>query len=119
MPGQRDEPISVPEIGPLDAVELIAGGAYLLDVREPEEWQAGRAKSAHHIPLGELGARYGEIPPESTVVVCCRSGGRSAMAAAGLIPLGYDARNLAGGMQAWEKAGLLLVDEKGARGVVA
>jgi rhodanese-related sulfurtransferase len=119
MSGQQNGSVTVPEIGPLDASELISQGAYLLDVRESDEWHAGRALKAQHIPLGELNERYAEIPRDEIVVVCCRSGGRSAMAAAGLISLGYDARNLTGGMQAWEKAELLLIDASGAPGVVA
>ena len=39
----------------------VPAGAYLLDVREHEEWDAGHAPGAVHIPLGELGARYTEL----------------------------------------------------------
>ena len=51
--------------------------AYLLDVREPDEWAAGHAPGAHHVPMMEIPARMAEIPTDQDVVVVCRSGGRS------------------------------------------
>ena len=51
-------------------------GAWLLDVREDDEWAAGYAPGARHIPLGELGARAAEVPQDEAVYVICRSGGR-------------------------------------------
>ena len=59
----------------------VPAGAYLLDVREYEEWDAGHAPGAVHIPLGELGARYTELDRDQTLYVICRSGHRSAHAA--------------------------------------
>ena len=52
-------------------------GAYLLDVREDDEWAAGHAPGAHHLPMMEIPARMAEIPDDTDVVVVCRSGGRS------------------------------------------
>jgi rhodanese-related sulfurtransferase len=106
------------EIGPEEANALIEGGAYLLDVREPDEWAAGRAPSAHHIPLGELGERHHEVPIDAVVVCVCRGGGRSARAAEAFTGAGWKAINLAGGMRAWEAAGLPVVTEEGAVGQV-
>jgi rhodanese-related sulfurtransferase len=103
----------IEEIGPEEAHALVEGGAYLLDVREHDEWDAGHAPAAHHIPLGELEARYLEIPREVTVVCVCRVGGRSAHAAAALGSVGYEAVNLAGGMYAWGEASLPLVATDG------
>lgn len=103
----------LPEVGPEDAAALISNGAYLLDVREPDEWEAGHAPEAHHIPLGELEARYGEIPADQTIVCVCRGGGRSARAAAALASVGLDTINLAGGMRAWEAAALPVVADSG------
>jgi len=54
----------------------------LVDVREPEEWTAGHAPGAVHIPLGQLGARYTEIPQDGRVYVICRAGSRSNQARA-------------------------------------
>jgi rhodanese-related sulfurtransferase len=108
----------VAEVGPEQAQVLLGEGAVLLDVREPDEWAAGHAPGAVHVPLGQLGARLAEIP-SGTVVVVCRSGARSARAAAALLGAGRDARNLAGGMQAWAGAGLAVLDDAGTPGTVA
>ena len=115
MPDEVNQP---PEVGPQDAHALLDEGAYLLDVREPDEWAAGHADEATHIPLGELEHRYGEVPLDRTIVCVCRGGVRSAQAAAALANLGYDTVNLAGGMRAWAGAQLPLVDASGAPGTV-
>jgi rhodanese-related sulfurtransferase len=82
--------------------------AIALDVREPEEWQAGHMLGSVWIPLGDLSARAGELPRDRPIVVVCRSGSRSAYAADALVAAGYDARNLAGGLQHWAASGLPL-----------
>jgi rhodanese-related sulfurtransferase len=107
----------VPEVDPLAAAALVADGAVLLDVREPEEWDAGHAPGAVHVPLGQLPHRIPEHGPR--IVVVCRSGRRSEEAARALIAWGYDALNLAGGMQAWAAAGLPVRDPAGRPGRVA
>ncbi len=107
------------EVGPDEADGLIRGGSLLLDVREDYEWDAGHVSSAVHIPLGLLADHIGELPSDRQVVVVCRSGVRSARAAAFLIASGYDAVNLAGGMQAWAAVGLPFVSADGAPGEVA
>jgi rhodanese-related sulfurtransferase len=91
---------------------------HLLDVREDDEWAAGHIDGAQHIPLGELSARLGELPKERTIVAVCRSGGRSEAAVRGLRKLGYEAENLEGGVNAWDRAKLPLVDKSGGRGRV-
>ncbi|MFJ2028166.1 rhodanese-like domain-containing protein [Streptosporangium sp. NPDC087985] len=88
-------------------------GAFLLDVRENDEWRAGHAPTAVHIPLGELQARVDEVPRDAPVYVVCRAGGRSAHAAAWLGNVGWDAINVGGGMQSWESAGRPMVSESG------
>jgi rhodanese-related sulfurtransferase len=107
----------VPEVGPEQADVLVREGATLLDVREPDEWAAGHAPEAIHLPLGQLATRLAEVPPGSVVVVC-RSGGRSARATAVLLADGREARNLAGGMQAWAAAGLPVLNDAGSPGAV-
>jgi rhodanese-related sulfurtransferase len=97
--------------------------ALVLDVREPDEWQAGHIDGALHIPLADLPVRLGEIPTisgisgrpaaASVLVVVCRSGARSARAVAWLGRNGYDALNLDGGMGAWSEAGREMVSETG------
>ena len=106
------------EIGPEEAAERVANGAFLLDVREPDEWEAGRAPQAYHIPLGDLEARWKEIPAGKDVVCVCRGGGRSARATAALATLGLSAVNLAGGMRAWDAANLPVVAEAGPGSVI-
>ena len=101
------------------AAALADGGAVLLDVREPQEWQAGHAPRARHIPLGQIARRAGELPKGRTVVTVCRSGARSARAAALLAADGREVSNLAGGMHAWARAGLPVVARGGGPGRVA
>ena len=105
----------VSEVGVTD----VPGGAWLLDVREPEEWTAGHAPGATHIPLGQLNARGAEIPRDETIYVICRSGVRSARAAQALTGAGWQAVNVAGGMQDWEIAGRPMISDSGADPVVA
>ena len=88
--------------------------AYLLDVREPDEWTAGHAPGAHHLPMMEVPARIAEIPADTEVVVVCRSGGRSGQVVSYLMGNGWDnVRNLDGGMQAWAVNGRDVVSENG------
>jgi rhodanese-related sulfurtransferase len=88
--------------------------AYLLDVREPDEWEAGHAPGAHHLPMMEVPARIAEIPTDRDVVVVCRSGGRSGQVVSYLTGNGWDnVRNLDGGMQSWAAAGRDVVTENG------
>ena len=102
---------------PSVAVGDVPADAVLLDVREDDEWDAGHAESAHHVPMGEVPARLDEVsrladgPGE--LVVVCRSGGRSARVVAWLAQNGVDAVNLDGGMGAWSTAGRPLVSETG------
>ena len=84
--------------------QIDAGEVTLLDVREPSEWRAGHVEGAIHLPLGQL--RTELVPDEKPVIVICHVGGRSQAAAEALKGAGFDARNLAGGMLAWEAAGL-------------
>jgi len=75
---------------------------FLLDVREPSEFEGGHIKGAKLIPLGTLPDHVAEIPKDKPVVVICRSGNRSARAASFLIEHGYgNVENLTGGMSAW------------------
>ena len=86
------------------AAELKAGKEeqlFLVDVREPHEWAAGRLPGSVHIPLGALQQRSDEIPAGSTPVFICAMGGRSMAACRYFASLGRDAINLAGGVTAW------------------
>jgi sulfur-carrier protein adenylyltransferase/sulfurtransferase len=75
---------------------------FLLDVREPNEFQIGRIPGSTLIPLGEVPQRVSEIPRDKEIVVHCKMGGRSAKAAAFLRQQGYkDVKNLKGGILDW------------------
>lgn len=91
----------VPAVIPADVPQ----DGYLLDVREQDEWDAGHAPEAVHIPMGRLNDRAGEIPRDREVYVICRSGVRSAQVTVALNQAGWMARNVDGGMQAWAAAG--------------
>lgn len=80
----------------------------ILDVREPDEWNAGHIPGAIHIPLGDLEDRLADVPIDRPIVAACRSGARSAKATALLAAHGIDVSNLTGGTAAWHEAGLPL-----------
>ena len=108
-----------PEVTAEQAVALLDGPAVLLDVREQDEWDAGHAPQAVHLPMSEISARVGEIPRELAVVCVCRVGGRSGAVAAALNHAGWQAYNLAGGMSAWAAARLPVVVPGGGPGTVS
>lgn len=91
------------EVDPQEVKERIARGeeVFLVDVREPDEVAEWAYPLGINIPLGQLGARLGEIPQDATVVVACHMGGRSAVAAKALSDAGWNAENLTGGAVAW------------------
>jgi rhodanese-related sulfurtransferase len=100
---------------PSVSVHEVPDSVYLLDVREDDEWAAGHAPQAVHLPMQEVPTRMGEIPLDERVVVTCRMGGRSAQVTAYLRAQGYDdVVNLDGGMQAWQAAGRELTGGDGA-----
>ncbi|CAM2794404.1 rhodanese-like domain-containing protein [Streptomyces albus] len=104
-------PGQVPQI---DAAS-VPSDALLLDVREDDEWAAGHAEGALHIPMSDFVGRQGELTERlgegERVYVVCRVGGRSAQVAAYLAQQGIDAVNVDGGMLAWESAGRPLVGD--------
>ncbi len=101
------------EVAPTAVEDLVNGGAVLIDVREPSEWDAGHAPGALFIPMGQVEARLDEVPRDVTSVIICRSGGRSGTVTQYLNSHGINALNMAGGMSAWEKAGLPVVTDAG------
>jgi rhodanese-related sulfurtransferase len=95
------------DLPPRDADAFISEGALAVDVREPAELEEdGRIDGALHIPLGSLSERAGELPRDRPLLMVCRSGVRSAMAADALQASGFEAHNLDGGILAWERDGL-------------
>lgn len=105
--------VTVDQAAAADRAEVL-----LLDVREPDEWGAGHAPGAVHVPLHEVPARLAELGVDRPVDVVCHLGGRSAQAAAYLLQQGVRARNVVGGMDAWEQAGLPVVTDDGSPGRV-
>jgi rhodanese-related sulfurtransferase len=92
----------------------VADDAFLLDVREDDEWAAGHAPGAVHVPMMQIPARLDDIPEDRDVVVVCRVGGRSAQVVAFLQQNGRDRTiNLDGGMQSWEAYGRPMMSEDG------
>jgi len=87
----------------------LPSGVVLLDVREEDEWSAGHAPEAMHIPMGEVPGRLDEIPAEAQLLVVCKAGGRSARVVAYLDQVGRSAVNVEGGMAAWAAVGRPLV----------
>jgi rhodanese-related sulfurtransferase len=90
-----------------EADEMIKGGATIIDVREPFEYQAGHVPGASLIPVNSVYARREELPKDKDLIFVCAVGQRSALAAemaaaAGLTRL----FNLEGGTDAWIKAGM-------------
>lgn len=88
-----------------EAVE--AGQGLLVDVRTPEEHREVRIKGIQrHVPLQELEGRLAELPRDRPLLIYCRSGNRSAKAAAILLKAGFqDVRHLEGGIGAWKAKG--------------
>jgi rhodanese-related sulfurtransferase len=88
-----------------EAAQLREEGAFVLDVREPQEWDAGHIPGATLIPLGEIPDRLDEIPQDQTVVVVCRSGNRSGQATQFLRQSGFGlTTSMSGGMNQWAAA---------------
>lgn len=112
----------IPQIDPDHALtEVEAGRAALVDVREMEEWTAGHAGPARHVPVSlitEGDVSDLNLDADRAVITVCRSGRRSQTAAVALAAQGISASNLVGGMQAWEAAGHRVVTDDGQPGVV-
>ncbi len=104
---------------PSARVTDLADDAYLLDVRESDEWAAGHIDGAAHIPMSVLLPRVDEVPKDRDVVVVCKVGSRSAQVVAYLSQNGWsNVRNLDGGVVEWARNGRPLVTSDGAPGTV-
>jgi rhodanese-related sulfurtransferase len=95
----------------VEVEEMLAAGAVLLDVREDDEWADGHAPEAVHLPMWQLSERAAELPKDRTIICICHVGARSAGVAEALSGAGWKAVNLTGGMIAWERAGLPVVQD--------
>lgn len=98
------------EISVAQAKEKYDSGAFLLDVRQPEEWNEYHVPGATLIPLGELASRVDELPKDREIVVVCRSGNRSQEGRDILLNAGFDqVTSMAGGLIDWRAAGYPIV----------
>jgi rhodanese-related sulfurtransferase len=94
------------EISVAQAYEGFEQGAFMLDVREPDEWDAFHIPGATLIPLGQLAARVDELPRDQRIIVVCRSGNRSSQGRDTLLAAGFsDVTSMTGGVTAWSSAG--------------
>jgi len=100
---------SFTDIEPSEAFRRAGQGVRLIDVREPQELEAGRFPKAVNVPLAELESYASKLDPAAPVMLACRSGSRSRKAAKRLAALGFgDVSNVRGGIVAWGRAGLPL-----------
>ena len=98
--------MSAPEITVDELIAARAAGPVrVVDVRQPEEYEAGHVPGAKLIPLADVVARVGEIPAEGPLYVICQTGSRSQRAADYYRNLDIEAYNVAGGTKAWVDAG--------------
>ena len=94
------------EVSVADAAKKRDAGAFILDVRTPEEWNEYHVPGSTLIPLDQLSNRVAEVPKDKEVVVVCRSGNRSATGRDVLLKAGYpQVTSLAGGLKSWRNAG--------------
>lgn len=94
------------EVSVTEAAALRDAGAFILDVRQPEEWNESHIPGATLIPLGELASRVNELPKDQKIVVVCRSGNRSAQGRDILLAAGFEqVTSMAGGIKQWTAAG--------------
>ena len=102
------------ELPPEQLAEMLeAGEVDLVDVRRAHEWEAGRIPGARRVEVNDLPAESERLDRARPVVLYCRSGSRSELAAEGLSAGGFDAHALAGGITAWAKEGRPLEPEDG------
>jgi adenylyltransferase/sulfurtransferase len=106
--GIEPEPVAAEqnqwEITPLELKQRLEQGEniFILDVREPQEWEICRLPGAKLIPLGQLPSRVHELNSADFIVAHCKMGGRSAKAVKFLQDTGFrKIKNLKGGILAW------------------
>ena len=98
--------MAVPEIGVGELADRMTAGAFLIDVRQPDEYVEAHVPGARLVPLDEVPVRAGELPADTEILVICRTGARSHRAAEYLIDQYHlTAVNVAGGTLAWIESG--------------
>ncbi len=98
----------VPALNPQELSEKLKSATppLIVDVREPEEYQAGHIAQSKLIPLGELSRNLNKLPKDKEIICVCASGSRSSAGTKQLVNAGYKAINMNGGMYTWLRAGL-------------
>lgn len=94
------------EISVAEVAAKREAGAFLLDVRQPEEWNQFHIPGSTLIPLAELAANVDKMPRDREIIVVCRSGNRSAQGRDILRNEGFTrVTSMAGGVTQWQSAG--------------
>ena len=112
LPAMTEDTAATIQLPPAQARELIDGGAQAVDVRTAVEHAESHLPGAAHIPLDRLDQETAAtLDSKRPVVLYCRGGNRSSVAAEALRNSGFDAHSIEGGLVAWDEAGLPLEPE--------
>jgi rhodanese-related sulfurtransferase len=103
----------MPEVTAPAAKDLIEAGAQVVDVRTDVEYAAGHIPGSRHVPLADVQSEAAGLDREKPLVVYCRSGERSGMAADAFAASGWDAHSIQGGLLQWAEDGLDLEPDGG------
>ena len=104
--GRANNNALVSTISVNEAYEMSQRGAFVLDVRTPEEWNEFHAPNSTLIPLDQLASRLNEVPRDRQIVVVCRSGNRSQQGRDLLLNAGFEqVTSMTGGLSEWRASG--------------
>lgn len=99
------------EVSVQEAATLRDSGAFVLDVRQPDEWADYHVPDSTLIPLDQLSSRLSEVPRDKPILVVCRSGNRSAEGRDILLDAGFTSvTSMAGGLTQWRSSALPVVE---------
>jgi rhodanese-related sulfurtransferase len=94
------------EVSVQEAAERRDQGAFVLDVRQPEEWAEYHIPDSTLIPLEELAGQLSDLPQDRDIIVVCRTGNRSAQARDILLSAGFThVTSMTGGLTQWRAQG--------------
>jgi rhodanese-related sulfurtransferase len=107
LPGLQSDQKTLPaEVNTAAGFQLREEGAFVLDVRQPDEWNEAHIPGATLIPLDQLETRLSEVPTDQKVLVYCRSGNRSKEGRDILLDAGFEqVTSMSGGIKEWSAAG--------------